>query len=643
MSSDNAFKTLFASFKVALKNASFYQVEHPAFIASVEDLKKKIDSLLDIVSPIKIGFTPNSIFFDNTYWEEERTFKEIAKAFHFRKVKSLEISKGLTLQELVGFISIFQRPPTDIYREGGLQKMLADGNILHLSVDELDYSQLLLGEGEEVKDVWAYLLDDAIEKQDDQRLDQVAESFENIATQLDTEDFTENEELQVNVGKLMRYMKKTQDERFHSCAKVLVKSFVKNKKVPQESKMDKLRIVFADIGEEDFASALWEEIATDASFDSLSFSLFSKLTEKDKQERIAEKLNEEVRKDDTVISSAELRKKVKELLSGTSSPYVSEIYRETLNSLLRDISDQREMRLDREHLTKNFRYTLLNLFMQETDRETKKNLLARILEEWDDIKEAGDFEYLKNLASSLRKENGGISSETIAINTNKLIADLIEKAVLRGQTSPYFDLFLESIEQSSLGVNAYLQRVFSENKITPYILQFFFKFFSDSMVYFLINLEEKTGDQKFLERMIESLKLIDSPLSLAVMKAIFPLGNNFLKIRVLRAMQQLSTKDEEFLMPLLQKGSLALKKEALIILAKHEETRKQALDAIFSISSPYGLKNKLLRQHIQIVGEAAIKEARDHLFALSQKKDIWNRKLRKEAGKVLEKLDDRKN
>jgi hypothetical protein len=640
LDSIEALKTLFASLKVALKNASFYQTEHPAFTSSVEDLKGKIDALLNIVSPIKIGFTPNSIFFDNQNWEEEKTFKEIAKTFHFRKVKNLEIEKGLTRQELIAFISRIILPPTDIYKEGGLQRMLKDGNIRHLSVEELDYSQLLMGEGEEVKDVWTYLLDDAIEKQDDQRIDQVAESFEKIATQLDPEDFAENEELHVNVGKLMRYMKRTQDERFHSCAKVLVKSFVKNKKVPQESKMDKLRIVFADIGEEDFASALWEEIATDASFDALSFSLFSKLTEKDKQERIAEKLKEEVIKDDTAISSAELREKVKELLSGTSSPYVSEIYRETLNSLLRDISIQRETQLDRNLLMKNYRYALLNLFVAETDHETKKILLTRILEEWDDIKETGDFEYLKNLASLLRKENGGFSSETIAIKTNKLIADFIENAVLRGQTSPYFDIFLDNIEQSSLGVNAYLQRIFSENKITPYVFQFFFKFFSDSMVYFLINLEEKSPDQKFLERVTESLRLIDTPLSLEVMKAIFPLGNNFLKIKVLRAMQQLSTQDAEFLMPILQKGSYALKKEALIILVKHEATRKQSLDTFFSVSSPYGLKNKLLRKHIQIVGEAVIKEARDHLFSLSQKKDIWNRKLREEAGKVLEKLDD---
>jgi hypothetical protein len=269
--------------------------------------------------------------------------------------------------------------------------------------------------------------------------------------------------------------------------------------------------------------------------------------------------------------------------------------------------------------------------------------LKHILEEWDEIRESEDFEFLKNLATTLRQPNGGFSSETIVIKTNKLITDYVEKAVLRGQSSPYFDFFMESMEQSSLGVNDYLQKVFSENLITPFILQFFFSFFSDSMQYFLINLEEKASDNRFLEHMIESVKLIDSPLSLEILKTIFPMGNNTVKSKVLRAIQQLSAQDEKFLMPILQKGNLAHKKEALIPLIKHEETRKKALDALFSIPSPFGLKNKILRKNIQLVGDASIQEARDHIFALSQKKDIWHRKVRKEARKVLEKLDGRKD
>ena len=643
MSTEDSLKSTFGALKVALKNASFYHKEHPAFTKSVKDLKENIDNFLNIITPIKVGFTPSSVYFDNKYWEEDKTFRELARIFHFRKVKTLEIKKGLDIQELTSFIVNFNLPPKEIYKEGGLQNILKEEKIFHLTVEELDYSQLLIGEGEEVKDVWTYLLDEAIEKQDMQQMDQVAESFEKIAGQLAPEDFAENKELNMNVNKLMGYMKKAQEDRFHACAKVLVKAFMKNKKFAHESKMEKLRIIFADIGEEDFASALWEEIATDASFDALSFSIFAKLTEKEKQDRIASKLKDEAKKDDTLATSKEVRNKIKELLSGTSSPYVSEIYRETLSSLLQDIEIKKELQLNRPQLTKNFRYVLLNLFVAEPDVETKKVLLTHILEEWDEIKESWDFEFLKSLATSLKQENGGFPSETIAIKTNKLITDYVEKAVLRGQSSPYFDFFMESMEQSALGVNDYLQKVFSEGKITPFILQFFFKFFSDSMLYFLINLEEKSSDNRFLDRLTESVKLIDSPLSLEILKTIYPLGNNAVKSKVLRAMQQISYQDEEFLMPILQKGSPAHKKEALITLVKQEESRKKALDALFAIPSPFGLKNKILKKHIQLVGEASIQEARDYIHALGQKRDIWHRKVRKEARKVLEKLDGRKD
>jgi len=77
LSAEDSLRSLFGALKVSLKNASFYHKEHPAFIKSVEDLKEKIDSLLDIIAPIKIGFTPNAVFFDNKYWEEDRAFREL--------------------------------------------------------------------------------------------------------------------------------------------------------------------------------------------------------------------------------------------------------------------------------------------------------------------------------------------------------------------------------------------------------------------------------------------------------------------------------------------------------------------------------------------------------------------------------------
>jgi hypothetical protein len=639
MNREETLKSLFTALKVSLKNASFYHKDHPAFTKSVEDLKGKIDSFLSGEESVKIGFTPHSLFFDDRHWEEDRTFTELARAFHFRKVKNLEMRRGLTLQELATFVAKVHLPPKDIFKEGGLEDILKRGNITHLSIEELDYSQLLAGEGEEVKDVWAYLLDEAVIKQDHQQLDQVAESFEKIAGQLNPEDFTEGEELHLNINKLMNYMKKTQEERFHACAKILVKAFTKNKKMAQESKLDKLRIVFADIGEEDFASALWEEITLDSDFDALSFSIFSKLTEKDKQDRIASKLNQEARKDEKLMTSAELRKKIKELLSGTSSPFVSEIYRETLSSLLQDVSFQKERLLSRDLLSKNFRFMLLNLFEEEANKENKRALLTNILEEWEEIKKSEDFEFLKHLSVALKDKDKDFTSDALVVKTKKLIADLVEKSMLSGKTSLYLDYFLYTLENSSLGINSYLQAIFTDHKITPSILQSFFKFFSDSKLYFLRDLEQKASDSKFLDRMTENLKVIDSPQSLDILKIIYGLGNNYVKTKVLRAMQQLSSCDEDFLMEILQKGIYPLKKEALLNLVRHEATRDKAFELLFSIPSPFGIKNRILRKHIQLVEETALAEARDHLFAIGQKKEIWNRRLRKEAKKVLEKID----
>ncbi|MDH5383423.1 MAG: hypothetical protein OEY18_01850, partial [Candidatus Aminicenantes bacterium] len=132
MNREETLKSIFTALKVSLKNASFYHKDHPAFTKSVEDLKGKIDGFLSGEESVKIGFTPHSLFFDNRHWEEDRTFTELARAFHFRKVKNLEIRRGLALQELTTFVAKVHLPPKDIFKEGGLEDILKRENITHL-------------------------------------------------------------------------------------------------------------------------------------------------------------------------------------------------------------------------------------------------------------------------------------------------------------------------------------------------------------------------------------------------------------------------------------------------------------------------------------------------------------------------------
>ncbi len=143
--------------------------------------------------------------------------------------------------------------------------------------------------------------------------------------------------------------------------------------------------------------------------------------------------------------------------------------------------------------------------------------------------------------------------------------------------------------------------------------------------------------------MIECLKMIDSPKSFVILKNIFLLGSHFTKIIVLKAMQKLSEFDEKFLFPILKKKDYTLKGEVLVIFIKNENIKKTALEKMFFIRSPFGIKNRILIEHIKIVEEKEIMVARDYLLPLSKRKFFWNRKLREQAIKVLKKWNDRKS
>lgn len=105
MDKEKASKDFISSLKISFKTASVYNTEHPALKSSVENLKNKIDILFNYLSPIKISFTSHSLLLGKTSWEKEKMYVELAKLLHLRKIKSIEIIPGITLEELISLIS----------------------------------------------------------------------------------------------------------------------------------------------------------------------------------------------------------------------------------------------------------------------------------------------------------------------------------------------------------------------------------------------------------------------------------------------------------------------------------------------------------------------------------------------------------
>src|SRR4030066_389336 len=331
---DELIRSMTRALRVAFKMAAMYNPDHPAFKSSVNELMAKLEAVFVHISPLSIGFSPHALLIDNRFWEGERTYMDLAQLFHFRKIKRLEIRPGIPHAEFMRFASKIMLPVKSFIKEGGAQAIIKRENIVHISVDVLDYSQVLLGEGEEIKDIWPYLLMEAVGGSEEGKLEQLAGSFGKVVGKFNTEDLIQNEELHKNFGKFFHYLKETSEEKHRVASKQLLKTIVSARKTPTETKFENLKLLISDLGEEDLASTLWAGIIGNDKFDSLSFSIFSRVIDKERHKKISTSLHALFHTDNPRNRRAETESKIRILPSGASSQLHSEIYRQTLSNLL---------------------------------------------------------------------------------------------------------------------------------------------------------------------------------------------------------------------------------------------------------------------------------------------------------------------
>jgi len=625
--------------KVCFKNATIYSMDHPAFIRSVEEVKKSIALIFPFLNPIALSFTPRSLFLDDRFWEEEKIHRELGRLFHFRKIKTLQIRQGVADEELMTFASKITLPLKDFLREGGAQEIIRREKIHHISVEELDYSMLLKGEGEEISDIWTYLMEEGLRERDLQKLTQVTESFEHIIGRFNTEELIANEELHRSFSDYFKYLKETGEENYRKCAAGLVKAIVTNRRITPESKFENLKLLISDLQEKDLADSLWEEIISDQKFDSLSFSIFSQLIEKERHLRISTSLRELFQQDDPQNRRPEVEAKIKALLSGTSSKFISEIYRQTLTSLLKEIDFEQQLSFDHARLERNYRFILLNALEQESLAEQMCFMLDHILKEWPTISSDQDYVYLQSLWNVLNKHEQALSNQGIYNQARSQISETVERAIFEGSSDPNLEYFIDVLDNSAFDVNTYIEQIFTHETITPFLLRAFFKFFTEYLFYLNLNIEKKSDSTAFLGKLVESLQTIDSPMSLVTLKAIYRIGNRAVKLKLLQGMHMMMEFDENFLFQVLKSKDISLKSEALALLMRFEKTGSIALDKVLDVQSPYGIKNKQLIKHIRMLGKKNLTQGRDHLIRLRGRSGFWNKRLRAEVQRVLEEWD----
>lgn len=186
-----------------------------------------------------------------------------------------------------------------------------------------------------------------------------------------------------------------------------------------------------------------------------------------------------------------------------------------------------------------------------------------------------------------------------------------------------------------------MDAVFRTRIVTSTILRAYLTFFRSGLAEFRTRLKLHASASDLLEKIAWGLRSIDTPLALEALKDIYALGEAGVKVRALQAMQGLTEYDEQFLFRVLDARDMRLKAEALVLLSRHPRARHVALSKLLGLQSPYGTRNRKLVRNIRMIESRKVRDAEAFLETLGRRRDFWNRKVRREALRVLEKWRER--
>lgn len=638
MNKEEALEEFFKSFKIALNTAVLYPKTHPSFKRPLEDLKEKADLLFQFSNPINIGFSTTSLFVEGEPWDKLKFSEEIARLFHSRKVKGIEIRKGATVEEFVSFFSAVSLRPREILRTGGLKRLLEKEGLANFNLYELDYSQFLSSEGDEIKDIWGYLLQEAVEEKNLAKLNELIRNFEGITNKISLKDFLEDEQLKSSIKNFLKFIKESKQEDYIKCNQAIFKFVLKEKNIPEDDNLEKIKLFFQDLSYEGLSDILSESIKEERESVELNFQLLFKIFDEKKHSEVAKSLAKKLESDERIGINPKTRSKIKNLFSIWDSSSISEIYRNILQSILENVSFKEALAFDRHLLQMNYRYALLNLLSEEHDEQRIEIIIKNLLTEWPNIVKENDSGYIKNLLMVLtNREKDEPYLVDVFFNFEKIISNFVEEIIWQAQ-EPSLDLdyFVDTLRLSSGEVNYYLDKIFKEEKVSPYALKLFFKFFPDETQNFCSALEEKRSDIDFIAGIVNNLNPLEYKIAMEVYKHIFGFSNEIIKAEVLKAMQGLPEFDPDFLFSILSKISVVLKREALIILLRDDAAKKKAIELLLSVPSPLGIRNKIILENMSIIEELGLKDARGYVSSLAKKRFFWNAGIRAKARGILE-------
>lgn len=634
MDKDELLEDFFRTLKIAVTNAFTYSKDHPYFVKSVDNLKIKLDQLLEVLNPLSIGITNNTIIADGRSWSKLGFYDELARMLHQRRIKIIRIIPGSSAKELIALLSVITLPQKDIFQSGGPRSMLEQKGLKHISIEDLDYSSFLGSQGQSCNDLWPYLFREALTEEDALKVSELAGNFANMLKKITEKELFGSQDLCASITDFLIYLKNKDRGKFIRCAKDLFLWLARNKHLLDEQKISMVKAAFEGLDKEEFVDLLWEGLASEAEFDALSLSLFAKISYGHRHEDIAQGLSRRIQDSRGLSSNPKIAKKLHKLLSIPPDGSIPVAYLNSLGALLKEMPFEGGLVFDQAKLKENFRYIILSLLVSEED----KNKLIQLSLELDKALDAAfkekDLAYIGDAYRLLLDKNRGYPG--VFLVQRSRIESFVEDAVWEALPGRELERLSDKLAKPLHDLNFFLTKIFTQGKVNPCAMSLFLRLFADNMPEFYASLGRKQSDIEFLARMVQALKGIDSAAATEALKHIYKSANQLIKIEALRAMGQ---RDPEFILSILRNGPAALRKEAAFLQLVNARERSKGLEVLLNIPGRWGSKNRLILENMQIVQDLGLREAGDYIRGLRRRRFFWNRKIRKKAQEILKEWD----
>jgi hypothetical protein len=629
------------TFRIALNFISLYSKDHKSFVSALNDLYAKVGAFLSSSPQVNIIFSPESISVDGITYANKELYRDLARKFHFRKVKSLQISQGVTLRELSLVLETIVLPLKDILKRGGMQQILIKGEAANIVVEELDYSLLLGNTGEDSPDVWAYMLHETMQAQEPSRIKEFAENFESAVGKFSVKDMAADKNLLDNIGKFLSYLNTSDKEAFGRCAQALLRMILKDKNVSAEGDLGPLSDFVNKLSIEDISNIVVDEASRNEEFNNGNLSLFLKALDPARHHDFHSALaNTIVSRQKGSHMSPKAAQKLKDLFTVSSSPLVSGIYQRVMDSLSAITVSENRFAFDQDHFMLNYRYILLFVLGIEQDQERLAQVAAKICAEWDSIVKDQRADYFQHLSAaiSLHKDRFGAVSSLAELGA--LYRKFVEGYIWQDSVPVWLEPHINALTQTSLDAGKYIRKIFDSGRVNRYILQLYMRFFPQEIGLFCDSLAQVSADIEFIGEVVDELRFVPDPRTGEILEKIYGFSNDIIKAEVLRTMQGWEELNESFLLPIITDENYFLRKEAFAVLIQNSRTRIKAIDLLFGVDDIWGRKNSIILENIGIAQELHAREAAGHLERLAKRPFFWNAAVRRRANMALEVLHD---